>query len=353
MKPTVHDIAAHAGVSLATVDRVLNGRAGVRGPTRERVEAAIAALGYVRDVSAANLAKGRRYSFVFILPANDNSFMRALRHEVEEASRHLKPERITIGVITVPAFDSAALVAALDQAGAETPDGVALVAVDTPEVAAAVGRLRDQGIAVVTLVSDLSGHQRDHFAGIDNRAAGRTAASLLGRFVGKDHVGGKEQAGETVGGRIAVIAGSLQVVDHQERYAGFTEVMRRDFPHLTLLPVLQGRDDPAEVEKVVADLYAQGEELAGLYSLGAGNRGLVRCLRRHARQRRPAVIAHELTETTRAALEDGMIDAVLNQDAGHEVRSAIRVLKAKADKAPVIAAQERIRIDIFLKDNLP
>ena len=47
------------------------------------------------------------------------------------------------------------------------------------------------------------------------------------------------------------------------------------------------------------------------------------------------------------------LDAVLNQDAGHEVRSAIRVLKARADGLAVIEAQERIRIDIFLRDNLP
>ena len=60
-----------------------------------------------------------------------------------------------------------------------------------------------------------------------------------------------------------------------------------------------------------------------------------------------------MTRHTRAALNEGLIDAVLNQDAGHEVRSAIRVLKAKADGVAVIGAQERIRIDIFLKDNLP
>ena len=59
MKPTVHDIARLAGVSLATVDRVLNGRPGVRSVTRERVNEAIASLGYVRDLAAANLAKGR------------------------------------------------------------------------------------------------------------------------------------------------------------------------------------------------------------------------------------------------------------------------------------------------------
>lgn len=38
---------------------------------------------------------------------------------------------------------------------------------------------------------------------------------------------------------------------------------------------------------------------------------------------------------------------------GHEVRSAIRVLIAKADNVPLIESQERIRIDIFLRDNLP
>ncbi len=60
-----------------------------------------------------------------------------------------------------------------------------------------------------------------------------------------------------------------------------------------------------------------------------------------------------MTPHSRAGLLSGTIDALLNQNAGHEVRSAIRVLKAKADGLPVIAAQERIRIDIFLKDNLP
>lgn len=48
MKPTVHDIAERAGVSLATIDRVLNMRPGVHAATRARVEAAIAELGYVR-----------------------------------------------------------------------------------------------------------------------------------------------------------------------------------------------------------------------------------------------------------------------------------------------------------------
>ena len=49
----------------------------------------------------------------------------------------------------------------------------------------------------------------------------------------------------------------------------------------------------------------------------------------------------------------GTIDIIINQDSGHEVRSAIRVLMSKADRAPIVDSMERIRIDIFLKDNLP
>ncbi|BCH63901.1 transcriptional regulator [Agrobacterium vitis] len=341
MKPTVHDIAAQAGVSLATVDRVLNNRTGVSASTRARVESAVGVLGYVRDLAAANLAKGRIYPFIFILPANDNSFMHGLRLQVLDAASRAGMERTRIDIIDVAAFDAASLVAALDDAAARQPAGVAVVAVDAPDVVAAVARLRAAGIPVVTLVSDLSGAERDHFVGIDNRAAGRTAASLLGRFTG-----GRQ-------GTIAIVAGSMLVRDHRDRFEGFRAVMAAEFPQLTLLPVLEGRDDPHHVETLLHDLFSQSPDITGLYSLGAGNRGLIAALERLDVGRRPLVIAHELTPVTRAALISGLIDAVLNQDAGHEVRSAIRVLKAKADGAAVLAAQERIRLDIFLKDNLP
>ena len=341
MKPTVHDIASRAGVSLATVDRVLNRRPGVSARTREKVDQAVSELGFVRDVAAANLAKGRIYPLTFIIPSNDNSFMRGLRLSLDEARERAGVERIAIRLIDVPAFDADALAKALRDAAAEQPAGIAFVAVDAPEVAAAASEIVSAGIPLVTLVSDLSGAERDHYAGIDNAAAGRTAASLLGRFAaGRD-------------GKVAVLAGSMLVRDHRERCDAFASVITQDFPGLAVLPVIEGRDDPVVVERKVSALFADRSDIVALYSLGAGNRGLVKALERQPAEWRPVVIAHELTETTRGALQAGLIDAVLNQDAGHEVRSAIRVLKAKADGLPVVAAQERIRIDIFLKDNLP
>lgn len=47
------------------------------------------------------------------------------------------------------------------------------------------------------------------------------------------------------------------------------------------------------------------------------------------------------------------MDALIAQNAGHEVRSATRILKALCDGTPILDDQETIGIDIFMKDNLP
>lgn len=341
MRPTVHDIAESAGVSLATVDRVLNGRPGVRATTRGRVEAAIARLGYQRDLAAANLAKGRVYRLVFVLPSGPNAFMRGLEDAVRAAEARAAVERTAISILTVPAFNAPALAAALTGLDPAGLSGVALVATDSAAVRAAVARLGEAGVPVVTLVSDLPGARRAHYVGIDNAAAGRTAASLLGRFLGPS------------GGKVAVLAGSMLVRDHVERRLGFDQVMRTEHAAITPLPVLEGLDDGDVVARVMGACLDANPDVAGIYSLGAGNRGLIEVLRARGLAGRVRVVAHELTGHARAALCDGTFDAVINQDAGHEIRSAIRVMKARADGQHLVDGQERIRIDIFLRDNLP
>ena len=94
-------------------------------------------------------------------------------------------------------------------------------------------------------------------------------------------------------------------------------------------------------------------DLIGIYNVGAGTRGIVAALEASGRQKDVVYIAHELMDDSRRALIDGTIDIIINQDAGHEVRSAIRILMSKSDKAPIVEAMERIRIDIHVRDNIP
>ena len=129
--------------------------------------------------------------------------------------------------------------------------------------------------------------------------------------------------------------------------------MAHEFKDLTILPVRESRDNTERSEAFARQLLAEHPDLLGIYNVGGGTRGIVSGLETARRSKDIVFIAHEVTDLSRRALIRGTIDAIINQDAGHEVRSAVRVLMAKADKVPLIESQERIRIDIFMRDNLP
>lgn len=71
--PTISDVAAMAGVSPATVSRVINGGVSVAKPTRARVLAAIDELGYSPNLSARALSLGKSTSIGVLVPLASNT----------------------------------------------------------------------------------------------------------------------------------------------------------------------------------------------------------------------------------------------------------------------------------------
>jgi DNA-binding LacI/PurR family transcriptional regulator len=80
---TLADVAALAGVSPATVTRALNGHPAVRPETRARVEAAATALGYVPDLGARALAKGRSRTIGLLIPSSRDGFWGSVTEGLE------------------------------------------------------------------------------------------------------------------------------------------------------------------------------------------------------------------------------------------------------------------------------
>ena len=341
-RATVHDVARKAGVSLATVDRVLNGRPGVRPETAGKVLDAIRELDFSRDVSASLLARARDISMLFLIPGGGNEFMANLAATIAAEARAASAQRLHLAAETVLPLDAADLVRHLDGLDAASCDCVAVVGSEDPSVVAAVDAAARRGITVLTLVSDLPGSRRKAFIGIDNIAAGRTAASLLGRFA-------------PAGGKIGVIAGSLGLRDHRERLEGFSAVIGAEFPEVSIVGPLEGHDSGRETERLVAQLLAEHPDLSGLYNLGAGNEGLTAALAASAHGRRVRVVAHELTASTIAGLRNGAVDVVLDQNPMGEIRAAIAAARTwvfgqetHADRG----VDKPIEIGIFLRDNL-
>lgn len=334
---TVHDVARVAGVSLATVDRVLNGRPGVRAETAERVAEAIRELDFRRDLSASLLARSRDLAITFLLPGGGNEFMQHLEAAIRRRAEALKGERMRLETKSVAAFDPRALARAIDAIDARQCDCAVIVATESPLVREAVEQAGRRGVPVLTLVSDLAGSARRHFIGIDNIAAGRTAASLLGRFCPE--------------GKIGLVAGSLNLLDHQQRLEGFRAVIAAEFPNLEITGPLEGHDDDSETEAAVTRLIAEHGPLAGLYSIGAGTGGVVKAIEGAGLGGRLRVVAHELTGSAREGLGAGTIDVVLDQNPDREIAAALEQARAVV-MGPGTPLTDPIEIGIYLRDNL-
>jgi len=149
-----------------------------------------------------------------------------------------------------------------------------------------------------------------------------------------------------------VVSSSMQSHDSVERRLGFDDVIRNTFPCLDALPTMESHNDAQKIMRMVTQCYENHSDILGIYSLGAGSRMLTRCLAELDPNPRPVVIAHELTPHTENALRDGSIAAVITQDLGHIIRSSLRILRAKSDQIAIVSSQERIRIEIIMKENL-
>ena len=341
LRPTTKDLARAAGVSLATVDRVLNDRSGVRDDTVKRVTQAIEAIGFIRNLSAANLARSRSYRFVFLLPRSGDQFLDQLIARINEASLAFTTEATQVTVARIEGEDPHQIAATLGALDPEQVDGVAIMAPESPQVRDAKSRLTERGIEAVAFLSgQISlGNQTtgtEIFVGIDNHAAGATAGRLMGRFSPNP-------------GKILVVAETLLARDSLERRLGFDEVISRDYPHLTVLPSLETHNDPDRCACILTASFASHPDITGLYVLGSEAR---MPLQRVPHTARPVTICHERTPYTESALQSGQIAALITQDPGHLVRSAIRILRARCDRREVLASQEKIRIEILIRENL-
>jgi LacI family transcriptional regulator len=271
----IREIAARAGLSPATVDRVLHQRGGVRDSTVHQVHEAIADLD--REPPS-----GRTFTVDLVLP-------RRLGNEVRAA---LDPE-----LPIQPRFHLAGdPVAALDRVARSRSHGVIVLAPPLPEVAEAVARL---GVPVVTLNVDLPAGKRIAHVGVDDFEAGATAAYLVEQWL-------HDRAGD-----VLVVGGP----DAQARTAGFRSVMA---PARRLHTVA----GPDQVRRTLAGTHA----VRAVYTSGAGDGARVVAAFAAEGRNYDVFVAHGLDRDSLALLRAHRINAVLHQDLRADLRHACRAI---------------------------
>lgn len=351
MPARIPDIARTAGVSTATVDRVLNGRGGVREATAQRVMQVAAQMGYLPTAAAAAvLTPGAALAPVsrtapmrvaFLLPAGTNRYLRMLGDYIDFAHDQWAAIDMKCRTHYVESFNPNELANQLLRHG-KRADAVAFMALEHPVVRDAVNTLAAQGVPAVTLISDLSNSQRLAYVGIDNRAAGRTAALLLGRFLGPRPAG-----------KIAMLAGSLDYRGHEEREIGFLHLIESNFPNLRVIGLREGHDDAERNYMQTRKLLEQHPDLAGIYNSGGGSDGVARAIVEAGADHKILFVGHGLTPDTRALLIDGTMDALITQTPQSMVGNTLSILRNWRAGQAALDGVKPIHFSIVLRENLP
>lgn len=219
--PVMGDVAKMAGVSHQTVSRVLNNHPNVSHNTRQRVEAAIARLGYRRNTAARSLVT-RRSRTIGVLACETGQFGPAnTLLGVEQAGREAG---YFVSIANLREVTSDSINDAMGHFRSQSVDGIVIL-VPHPDVLAA---LHDVSVPVPIVAVG---------AGAGNQLTGASLNQRLGARLAVEHLIG-------LGHRsIAHISGPTHWIDAAERIEGWREAM--DTAGLEASVLLQGAWDAA------------------------------------------------------------------------------------------------------------
>jgi len=307
----LREIAQQSGLSEGTVDRVFHGRDGVRKSTIAEVEQAIADL--TRQQTQLRLS-GRTFVIDLVIDSPDR-FSAEVQSALEQELPGLRPATLRS---RFHLFDSSPIheqVAILDGIAQRGSHGVILKATDVPDINAAVLRLDKAKIPVVTLVTDLPASVRRAYVGLDNRAAGSTAAFLIDQWMHDET------------GSVLVTRGDGLFRGEDEREMGFRSTLRTIAPGRRVVELLNPATDERARHKMVTDVLADHPDIMGVYSMYAfgADRVIIDAFAAAGRPCR-VFIAHDLDEDHLKLLMEREVSALLHHDLREDMRHACQVI---------------------------
>ena len=330
-------VALQAGVSIATVERVVRGGAGVHASTVRRVLQAQEEL--ARQSVQVGLS-GKKF-MIDVLMVAPRRFTDSVRQALEAELPSLHPAVLRSRFHLPETLEVERIVELLERIRKNGSHGVLLKAPDLPPISAAVARLTEANIPVVTLVTDLPGSRRSTYVGMDNRAAGETAAYLIGQWLGSARQ------------KVVVTLSSNRYHGEEEREVGFRRALRERHRNLGIVEVSEGHGIDGATGPQVAQALLEHPGIAGVYSIGGGNAAIVEAFAQAGR-RCKVFIGHDLDADNLALLRAGAIQAVLHHDLGQDMRRACHdILRALGALPPLKKAQSLSAIQIVTPWNLP
>jgi LacI family transcriptional regulator len=301
-RPTIADVAAAAEVSVATVNRVLSGRHRVRKATAQQVVDAAETVGFyaARAIRSRAEVDAPQRTFGFLMQQRGRSLYQMLGAELKAATLASSAVR---GDAVVEHRDDLSPEATADrllQLGRDV-DAIAAVTVDHPRITEAIDRLREKGVPVVAVISDLTAPSRAGYVGLDNWKVGATAGWAMAKLCKRP-------------GKIAVFVGNHRYLCQDMNEIRFRSYLRECATDFQVLDAITTFEDSKYAYQSVVDLLHRTPDLVGLFIAGGGKSGVLRGLREDTTGLAKSlnVVGLDLTPEARSGLLDNIIDVILS-----------------------------------------
>lgn len=305
----VKDIALQAGVGVATVDRVLHQRSNVRHQTVLRVQNAIEEL--KQQEKQINLS-GRKFIIDLVIEA-PQSFGKSVQEAVAAETPLLRPAVFRTRADVRSIFPEVEIERVLERIRKRGSHGVLLMAPDTPRINDAVKKLAQASIPVVAFATELTTRSRIAYVGMDNHAAGATAAYLVRKWL------------RNVEPQVLVSIRNNRFRGEEQREVGFRAYMRQHFDNPKIIEIVEGVGRGDNVTQQVQRALEQEPAINAVYSIGGRNRQILETLEAAGR-RVEVFVAHDLDSENTKLLAQSRIDVVLDHDFRKDIQVACRAL---------------------------
>ena len=167
-RPTIPDLAVASGVSVSTVNRVLNQADSVRQPTRERVLAAAEEIGFYGLGTVEHAVRIGRptHRLGVLLQPGDRTFYRNLGNAMSEAARTCTHAQVDLELEFLEDLSPERIADHIQSLG-ERCEAIAVVAPQHPLIADAIDSVLERGVPVAGLIGLLSAQGDVSFVGLD------------------------------------------------------------------------------------------------------------------------------------------------------------------------------------------
>lgn len=308
-------IAERAGVHISTVDKVIHNRGGVSKEVEANIRSIIKELGYKPNPAGRALQRsGSSYRIrAFLLEVDAQPYIaEGIRRSLAEINFDMDVEFCSSSFLDVEG-QTALLEKALD----DGVSGVILMPNYSPLTEAAVRRLVDHNIPVVTVDSDLRNSGRLCHVGQDAVKGARIAGRMMGLFLrGK--------------GKTAVITNSLDEDFYHDqvkmRELTFTSFMRENYPDIEIVRYVESFEDRERILLETTRLLREEPDLKGLFIACGGVDTVGRAVRDAGMAQQTSVISFEEYPEILDLIRADVVDCTIGGSLVEQGRKGLSIL---------------------------